>query len=244
MKKKVSKILLSMVAIATISNAEFLDEKEFKDFDKVGFFNKIGAEIKSIYDNGSVYIVNFKNGDGNNQIYVNREKNVLFSGVAVDMTNGKLIDAPVKNLDSIKGKQSFVYGVGEEEYYLFTDAQCPYCKQFLEYFPQIKDKVKINIFHYPLVSIHPQAKSIAKYQNSLRDSKKDVYEILKIDENDKGYQDRKYEQNKSFKLDDELEEQKKLADKIGVQGTPFLIDAKGNKINWMEMLRKYNVQID
>ncbi len=95
------------------------------------------------------------------KFFLTKDKNYLISGVVVDVKTGSQISAPV-DLSNLKNKEALIYGNGKDEYVLFTDPECSYCKKFESYFPLLKDKVKIKIFFFPL-DFHENAKDLSFY---------------------------------------------------------------------------------
>lgn len=84
-------------------------------------------------------------GGNADEIYLTKDKKLILSGDLIDVNSGIKISAPA-DLTGVRGKEAFVYGKGTEEYFLFTDPECPYCKKFESYLPQIENKVKIKYF--------------------------------------------------------------------------------------------------
>lgn len=124
----------------------------------------------------------------------------------------------------------------------FSDFQCPYCakahdtlKQMLARFP---DRVTLVYKHFPLTSIHPQALPAAKaawaagqqgkfweYHDALFDKQdqlgedlfKQTAQALKLDA---AKFDRDRNSNEATKA---VEQDTKLGEEIGVDGTPFFV---------------------
>lgn len=237
------KIALGIMASVCLLSANYLGDKKVKELNNIEFFKKINAEVKSVYDAGSFYIVSIKpqQMQGVDTVFVTKDKKTLIKGYAVDLSNGLQIDAPVKDINIAKNKEAFSVGNGKDEYMLFTDVQCPYCKELEKYFPQLLDKVKINVFYFPMLQLHPEAGELSKYQMFLAKTESNKLKVLESSVNDEGYKNRNYEINLSNELDKKLKEQMNIGEEFGVQGTPTLITKEGKKINFMEFLSKYNI---
>ena len=237
------RILVGIVASACLLSANYLSDKEVKKFSDIEFFKKINVEAKSVFDAKSFFIVNIKNAQGQNidTIFLTKDKKTLIKGYAVDLTSGKQIEAPIKDLSIAKDKEAFTIGNGADEYMLFTDVQCPYCKELEKTFPQILDKVKIKVFYYPLLQLHPEAGELSKYQLFMSKTESDKMKVLDITTDDAGYKNRKYDLELSNELDKKIKEQMDIGNEFGIQGTPYIISSKGEKINLMQFLDKYNI---
>ncbi|KAB7891261.1 thioredoxin fold domain-containing protein [Poseidonibacter ostreae] len=240
--KKRNKILLSLVALASLANADFLSQEEVKNFDKAGFFDKVNGKVTRVFDSGSMYIVDVQQKEINDTVYVTKDKKVMFSGVAIDMNKGQKINLPV-DISIAKGKESFSIGNGKNEISIFTDAQCPYCQAFVKYIPEIIEKTdtKINVFHYPL-QMHSKARALAQYQTSLV-GKMNPVDIIKIDEHDRGFRESNMTSEFIEKANKEIDEQIAIGNKLGIKGTPYILDSKGNVLDWQVYFSKLGIKI-
>lgn len=241
--KKIIVLSLTLSSIITMSaNANYLKEKELKNFNELPMIKKANAEISSVYDNDSLYIANIKVQNNSDTVFITKDKKYLIAGNVIDINTGKTLAAPITNLDIAKGKESYVFGSGKKEYYIFTDPECPFCKELEKYLPQIEKDVKLNIFYFPLLRLHPNARELAKFQLSLKDKNQNVLENLAKTTSDADYGARSYTPEISKILDEKLDEQQKIGETFGVRGTPMIINAKGEMMNWVEFLNEYNIQ--
>jgi protein-disulfide isomerase len=125
---------------------------------------------------------------------------------------------------------------------MFSDFQCPYCasahetvNQFME---KNQSKVTLVYKHLPLVKIHPEAMNSAKASwAALKQGKFWEYSDALFKQQDKLGEQFYVDTAKSLKLDVEkfnkdrkseaannaIEEDIKMAEKLGVPGTPFLV---------------------
>ena len=131
------------------------------------------------------------------------------------------------DLTGVIGKEAFTYGTGNDEYILFTDPECPYCKKFESFLPQIKDKVKIRVFYYPLDS-HENAKDLSLYIMNQKTTTQKIDAMFEVSENIDKAKNAKYTQAELSKLEKQLEEQMQIATNLNVQGTPTIFDKNGN----------------
>ncbi|PZO45474.1 MAG: disulfide bond formation protein DsbA [Shackletoniella antarctica] len=123
----------------------------------------------------------------------------------------------------------------------FSDFQCPFCaqahntlKQFLQ---GHQDEVTLVYKHFPLSEIHPEATSAAKaswaagqqgkfweYHDALFSQQDKLGEQLYLDiANHLNLSMEKFDQDRQgVEVDFAIQKDLELADKLGVQGTPFL----------------------
>lgn len=155
-------------------------------------------------------------------VYVN-DRDVV---VGVLVRNGKVVvpNIPVDEMQptikvdasrlTSKGRKVFNSG-GQETVYMFSDPNCPHSKKFEDALPDYKGKYKVVIKHFPLDELFPGStqKAIDR-QCQWMGAGCDAESAKKI-------------------VEEDLEQGRK----IGVNGTPFFITAKGNIINGLPDLR-------
>lgn len=156
-------VLISSLLFSSVLNAanKEVPKNEIAQMEQLELLKRAQIKINKAYDIGSLYILNITVQGNADEIYLTKDKKLILSGDVIDATNGMKISAPV-DLTGIAGKEAFVFGKGTEEYILFTDPECPYCKKFESYLPQIESKVKIRVFYFPLES-HENAKDLSLY---------------------------------------------------------------------------------
>lgn len=241
LKMKKSLIIASLI-VASIANAGYLKVEEVKSFNDMDFIKKVGVTIESIYDADSLYIANITVKGNDDTVYITKDKKYFIAGNVINLQTTKPLTAPVQDISIAKGKESFTFGTGTEEFYLFTDPECPYCKQFETYLPQLEKIAKINIFYFPLTNIHPIAKELSKFQLSQK-GKHSVIDILNIGVASDSFINRKYEDKESTELDAKINEQLNIAKKFGIRSTPSLLNAKGERIDWTDFLTDHKIEL-
>jgi thiol:disulfide interchange protein DsbC len=190
---------------------------------------------------GNLYALIINVRGNADQVFLTKDKKNLITGDVIDTSNGSKVDVPA-DLSKAKGKESLIFGSGKDEYFLFTDPECPYCKKFESYFPKIEKNVKIRVFYYPL-DFHKNAKELSMYVMSKKTNSEKITTMLKISVDDEGYKARKYSTEEKAKLEKSLKEQMDIGMELGVQGTPAVFDKDGNKVSWPSMLQKYGVTV-
>jgi thiol:disulfide interchange protein DsbC len=237
------KVIISSLLFSCALNAanKEVSKNEIAQMEQLELLKKAQIKITKAYDIGSLYILNITVQGNPDEIYLTKDKKLILSGDVIDVTNGMKITAPV-DLTGIRGKESFVYGKGTEEYFLFTDPECPYCKKFESYLPLIEGKVKIRVFYYPLDS-HENAKDLSLYVMSQKTVSQKIEAMFNASENLENAKNAKYTQTELEKLEKKLEEQMQIATKLNVQGTPTIFDKDGKSIVWVNLLEKFGIEV-
>lgn len=218
-----------------------ISDKEKKEIEQLLLFEKASIRVKQGYDTGTLYILNVLVQGKNDTIYLTKDKKYLISGDVVGTQNGKLLEVPI-DLEFAHNKEAFTFGTGKDEYILFTDMECPYCKRFEAYFAQIEKDVKIRIFFYPL-STHKNARDLSLYVMSQSSYPQKVKAMMHASKKESTQLKEKITSEELAKLELHLNKQIEVANLFGVQGTPTLLDAQGNKISWVAMLESYGIKV-
>ncbi|MBP7770008.1 MAG: DsbC family protein [Aliarcobacter sp.] len=237
------KILISSLLFSCALNAanKEVSKNEIAQMEQLELLKRAQIKIVKAYDIGSLYILNINVQGNSDEIYLTKDKKLILSGDVIDASNGMKITAPV-DLTGVAGKEALVYGKGTEEYILFTDPECPYCKKFESYLPQIEDKVKIRVFYFPLES-HENAKDLSLYVMSQKTKDKKVEAMFSANDNLENAKNAKYTQAELAKLEKSLEEQIQIGMRLNVQGTPTIFDKDGKSVVWVNLLEKFGIEV-
>jgi thiol:disulfide interchange protein DsbC len=234
------KLLLALVVVTSLNAATPLSKSEVKQIEELELFKRVQISIKKAYDLESFYLLKVVIQGNNDEVYLTKDKKHLIAGDVISTATGAKLEAPA-DLTDVRGKESLVFGSGSDEYFLFTDPECPYCKKFESYFPQIEKNVKIRVYYYPL-DFHKNAKDMSLYVMSKKTNEERIKAMLNIDVNDEGYKNRKYSKEQLAELEASLTAQIAIGQQLEVSGTPAVFDKDGNKVSWPNMLTKYNVK--
>ena len=237
------KVIISSLVLAGTLSADYkeVSKVEIAQMEQLELFKRAQIKINKAYDTGSIYILNISVQGNPDEIYLTKDKKLVLAGDVIDASNGMKITSPA-DVAPIRGKEAFVYGTGTEEYFLFTDPECKYCKMLESYLPKIQDKVKIRIFYYPLDS-HTNAKDLSLYIMSQKTADKKIsamFDSTTIVEKAKSM---KYTPAELEKLEKQLDEQIQIGMKLNVQGTPTLFDKDGKNIIWVNLLEKFGIEV-
>ncbi|PLY05776.1 MAG: thiol:disulfide interchange protein [Arcobacter sp.] len=241
MLKLLKSILIALAIISSVNAAEILSQYEIKEIQDLNLFKKAQVEVKQGYDAGSVYVLNVTVRGKTDKIYLTKDKKYLIAGDVINTTTGQGLEIPV-DLTPTLGKEAFTFGTGTDEFVLFTDPECPYCKKFEEHFSKIEDKVKMRVFYFPL-DFHKNAKDISLYVMSQKSYADKVKAMIETTKDTPAFKNRKYAAGELEKLQKHLDSQLKVAAELGIRGTPSVFDKNGNKVNWVAMLQKYGIKV-
>ena len=240
------KIITTLFIFLGLSTSSYamnkLSQKEINSIEQLNLFKEVPIKINTAYDTGSLYLLNVTANGNSDKIYLTKDKQYLIQGNVINTKTGQPINIPV-DVSTIQGKEAFIYGFGKDEYFLFTDPQCPYCKRLEAHFPKISDKVKIRVFYFPL-SFHEEAKDIALYVMSQKTKEAKMKAMTNTNKSTPAFVNRSYKKGQLEKLEKELEIQMQVASKLNVRGTPSVFNAKGDKVSWVELLQKYGITVN
>ena len=154
------KVMISSLLLGVGLSADYKEVpvNEIAQIEQLELFKRAQIKITKAYDTGSIYILNINVQGNKDEIYLTKDKKLVLAGDVIDPNTGMKVTAPA-DVASIRGKDAFVYGKGNEEYFLFTDPECKYCKMLESYLPKIENKVKIRIF-YNLLDSHSNARDL------------------------------------------------------------------------------------
>ena len=228
------KILL----IILILNHLFAEEPTLQDFNSLPIIQEMNIKVISFTSIEGLYIIEAakptKKGEKGLTFFVSKDLKYTFFGRGYDNITAEKIYIKKSPL-SFKEKVNFTYGSGKDEYYLFTDPECPFCKKFEKQLlkSDLKEKVTIYYFLYPL-PIHKNAVAMSTYILSQKNKHKAVEDIMVRDSK---------EYTKTIaaeKTTQILETNKQIAERLSIRGTPKLLKPDGTRVTTKNFFRTYN----
>lgn len=162
---------------------------------------------------------------GKRIIYTNADAKLMVFGRIVDLANQKDLTADrIAEINAISPGSlpvgqaiKTVRGDGSRKLYVFSDPDCPYCKRLESTLKDINN-VTIYTFLYPLEGLHPEA--VAKSESIWCSKEKDRSKVW-MDFMTAG------KSIKPGKCSNPIANNIDMGRRLGIQGTPFLINAKG-----------------
>ena len=163
---------------------------------------------------------------GKNIAYTDKEGHYFLFGSMYDMEKRQDLTASKREAANkidvsklpIQDAIVRVKGKGTRKLYLFSDPDCPYCKQLeAQAFPQLDD-VTIYTFMFPLDSLHPQASAKSESIWCLPAAQRAAAWDKLVTQNVPA---------PAAKCDNPIKRIAALGDGLGVRGTPTLFSADG-----------------
>lgn len=105
---------------------------------------------------------------GGEVVFVRDDLSILINGDVIDLKENKSIatqireaNKPKLDVAKLNTKDAIKFGSGKNKLYVFSDPDCPYCKQLENDLGCLQD-TQVFVFPYPLTTIHPNARVIAE----------------------------------------------------------------------------------
>lgn len=154
------RVVVLSVALSSILFAQSNSKELIAELEKLPLLNSKHIELRKaekLY-NDWYHIEAVNNG---RKLEFFTDKNIIVMGQGFDLKDGKQLKFEVDVKKFVKAS-AFTVGKGSDEYFIFTDPECPYCKQLDELLPLFYDKAKFHIFFYPL-DFHLAAEGMSRY---------------------------------------------------------------------------------
>lgn len=155
--KKTTFILSMLVSNILLAN----DEIDIKPFSEMEIIKQSHLNVKKAKEIGNGWYYLESNNDGRKiGIFTDKEKVIV--GRGFENKTGEEIKFAV-DMSKYKDGAAYKIGNGPNEYFLFTDPECPYCKMLDEKLATkaAKDNLTIYTYFYPL-SFHLASNALSK----------------------------------------------------------------------------------
>ena len=163
-------------------------------------------------------------------VYVDANAQYIFLGDVIDIKNRvNLTQGRLSTLNTVPLNQlplnnalKIVKGKGERKLVVFSDADCPFCRKFEDELKKV-DNITVYTFLFPIEGLHPKAVQISRQIWCAPDKNKawdDYMSSGKIPGND-------------GKCNNPINENMALGAKLGINGTPTILLANGQRIPGM-----------
>jgi thiol:disulfide interchange protein DsbC len=162
---------------------------------------------------------------GGEVLFVRDDLSIMINGDVMDLKTQTSLTETIKaahkpkvDPTALPVADAIAFGSGEKKLFVFSDPDCPYCQQLEKSLAQLED-VKVFIFPYPLVTLHPNAKSISESIWCSKDKAKAWRDYLLLGKKPTG-----------AACPTPIERNLALGDQLKVQGTPALIFEDGTVV--------------
>ena len=147
--------------------------------------------------------------------------NLIETATRNNLTRQRIEGLNVVNFASLPFKKAIpiVRGNGSRKLAVFSDPDCPYCKQLEKELALLND-VTIYVFLYPIASLHPAATKHAKAIWCAPDRAKSWRAQMLEDKQPTGGE-----------CDNPVDEIVALGNSLGINGTPTMIFANGKRVS-------------
>lgn len=234
------KIVLSSIVATTCLFGQY-KEVPIESFKNLNVLTQYGVTISQAYDTGSIYHLKAAIRGRTQDVFLSKDKKVVLLGAAYDTKSGKKMNIPV-DMNKYIQNEAFTFGTGKDEYVVFTDPECPYCKQFESSWEKIKDKVKLHVFLFPL-DMHPHAKEMSYYIVSKSGNDERNKALHEMGNGSDEYKNAKFSMKELSILQKSLKKQMDIANELGVRGTPAVFDMDGGSVSWPTILKKNKLEL-
>ena len=171
-----------------------------------------------------------KNKEDRVEFFLSPKMDYIILGQAMKAGSKERINFPL-DLNRIKGQEAFIYGKGKTHYYLFTDPECPSCKEFDKVMASFKESSTFHIYFTPLKT-HINAPKMIQYIMSAKTANKKFERLHDIASDKTDYKTAKISKKVKIQSKKMLKDHLALAHKMKVEFLPTLISSKGYVIPW------------
>jgi thiol:disulfide interchange protein DsbC len=237
--KHLKTIILS--AAILLSGALFANEAELKTkIESLPMIKTIGASVINVIVQNDIYHFSAEvKGDrpGRFEGFLTKDLKTMIVGKAYDtQTQAELILPMVIDAVKLKSVAAYKMGNGKNEYFVFTDPECPYCQRLEKQITALKSDVTVYTILFPL-NFHKNAKSMCRYIFNQKDDAAKAKAMKEIANKNDSYSKATYSTMQINLLDDMIRKGLDEANKIGINGTPTILDARGMKANPLDIIK-------
>ncbi len=237
MKKNILGIIASALITCTLFASSALPTKIQNEIKNLTFIKKAGFKILDMKSVGDMYVLKATHPRmPKATLFVSHNMKVVVIGAGFVNATGKRITFPT-NMKPYTKEAAYTYGTGAKNYYVFTDPECPFCQTFEKNLINLKKDVTLHVFLYPL-PFHKHAIAMSQYILSQKTSKGRAKAIADIAKGDLSYKMATYSKKAMKQFADILSRHKKIANTIGVRGTPSVYTQDGQSLSWVSLLTK------
>lgn len=105
---------------------------------------------------------------GSEVVFIRDDLSILINGEVVDLVANKSLTAqlraankPKLDISELKLEDAIKFGSGSRRLFVFTDPDCPYCRQLETELDKLTD-VQVFVFPFPLTGLHPNARVVSE----------------------------------------------------------------------------------
>lgn len=233
-------IAISFCAVSAKENEKSGQKQQqiLKELKSLKVLNSDAFKLNSVEDLGTMYMVNanmkFKQRVKQVDVFVSKDKKFIMFGNAYSGQTGERFASkktPIKrDTSELKGLSEYVIGNGKNDYYLFSYPDCGHCIKLEESISKrgVRNDVTLHFLPYPLS--HP-GKILYFMEMSDEDKKKVMVKGMHSVVVPKDFRPKRETTQRLAKI-------REQGQKVGLTGTPYLINSDGIKTNAYAILKK------
>ncbi|MFT5661729.1 MAG: thiol:disulfide interchange protein DsbC [Sulfurimonas sp.] len=169
--------------------------------------------------------------------FITKDFSNIVIGKGYDAKTAQELTIPFDlNIKTLKNIAAYTLGSGKDEYFVFTDPECPYCQKLEHKLTSLKNNVTVYVILFPL-SFHKNAKSMCRYILNQEDNVSRAKAMKEIANKSTKYKKATYSKMELKILNGKIQESIDEVNRIGINGTPSILNAKGIKVPDKAILR-------
>jgi thiol:disulfide interchange protein DsbC len=226
----------TLIATCTIASALMANDPLVDELSTINIIKENQIHLIKAQDLGNIYLINGEPTlvpEGQLKkpfnFLMTKDKKILIMGDAIYTDTKEKVTFPIEK-SMIAEKEAFSYGTGKEVLYLFTDPQCPYCKEFEKKLPSLKDKYTFKIYLLPL-PFHSEAIPMSKWILKGKDKAQMGERLIAIANGSIEYKSLVLTPEEDQRLMQQINTLMTVADEAEIRGTPTVLDNNLSKVN-------------
>jgi thiol:disulfide interchange protein DsbC len=226
-----------LIAALTMASSLMAADPLIAELSSLNIIKDSQIHILKVQDEGNIYLINgepTRVPEGQSKkpfnFFITKDKKVLIMGDAIHTDTKDKVAFPIDK-SAIVGKEAFSYGTGKDILYVFTDPECPYCKEFEKVIPTLKDKYTLKIYLFPL-PFHREAIPMSKWILKGKDDTQKTERLIAIANGSIEYKSLVLKPEEDKQLTQMIDSQINVAQEAEIRGTPTVLDGEMNKVNW------------
>ncbi|MDD5159477.1 MAG: thioredoxin fold domain-containing protein [Sulfuricurvum sp.] len=226
-----------LIAVFTMASALMANDPLIDELSALNIIKESQIHILKVQDEGNLYLINgepTRVPEGQSKkpfnFFITKDKKILIMGDAIHTDTKDKVGFPIDK-SAIAGKEAFSYGTGKEILYVFTDPECPYCKEFEKVIPKLKDKYTFKIYLFPL-PFHANAIPMSKWILKGKDGTQKGERLIAIANGSIEYKNLVLTPEEDKQLTQIINTLITVAQDAEIRGTPTVLDSDMKKLNW------------
>ena len=228
-----TKIMFIFTALL-FSSSLFSNDTALKTkIEQLPMIKNINAKVTKVVTHKNLY--HFKaevmgNRPGKLEGFLTKDLTNLIIGKAYTTQTAQQFTIPFDlDIKALKEIAAYKLGNGADEYFLFTDPECPYCHKLEKRLSSLKDNATVYVVLFPL-SFHKNAKSMCRYILNQKDDASKAQAMKEIANKSTKFMHASYNKMELNILNAKIQNSLNAVNKIGINGTPAILNSQGIQV--------------